>query len=463
VNEPRGQSSLRSCRAFLAWTAGLCLLAALASCITAETRLSTETTPTAFAALAQDIAGFRGLALKRDIALTRAAGATEQINSYNPFQLQHVERAYKSIGLLLNNVDLGKALNEFRQLAQLATYDATTGRVALAPDAVKLGAPFAMTDAILAREAPLGFAVIAALQEQNFHWQTKTDTVFLEDRRLAFRALATGDAALTLVARANRKSDKNFSPSDLAAAGNFSAEFEKAAARLPDFLRQQLSLPYREGSQFALWALKAKGWPGVDALYANPPLSTAEILHPEKYYLKREAPLQFFPAALLHSMKDGPAVEQSLGEYLIRGLLATANPFKQASDSAARWRGDQLFAFADGEDFLTVWFSAWDTPADAAAFQAAFRTVLEKRPHIRFDAKAALSASTLSGTTRDNRGVWLQANGATVMFSSGMRRDRLSSFADTAWQDLEIEADATALRFDSASHRHLNQLSLSSK
>jgi hypothetical protein len=464
VNEPNRQDFLPSSSVFSAWTAGLCLLAALASCITAETRLSTETTPTAFAALAQDIAGFRGLPLQRDIVLARAAGATGQMNSQNPFQLQHVERAYKSIGLLPGNVDLGKTLNEFRQLAQLATYDAATGRVALAPEAVKLGAPFAMTDAILAREAPLGFAVIAALQEQNFNWQTKTESIYLEDRRLAFRALATGDAALTLVARANRKNEQTLSASDLGAAGKFSAELEKAAARLPDFLRQQIALPYREGSQFALWALKAKGWPGVDALYANPPLSTAEILHPEKYFLRREAPLQFFPAALLRAMKNSPAVEQSLGEYLIRGLLVTANPFKQASDSAAQWRGDQLFVFADGDNLITVWFSAWQSAADAATFQAAFRAVLEKQPRIRFADKTELPTSALSGRTRDNRGVWLQSNGPVVVFISGVASERLTSFADTAWQDLEIEADATALRFDSA-RRHIrrHQLSLSSK
>jgi hypothetical protein len=464
VNEPNRQDFLPSYSVFSSWTAGLCLLAALASCITAETRLSTETTPTAFAALAQDITGFRGLPLQRDITLVHAAGAAGQTNSQSPFQLQHVERAYQSIGLLLGDDDLGKALNEFRQLDQLATYDAATGRVALAPDAVKLGAPFALTDAILAREAPLGFAVIAALQEQNFNWQTKTEGVYLEDRRLAFRALATGDAALTLVARANRKNEQNFSASDLAAAGKVSAELEKAAARLPDFLGQQIAFPYREGSQFALWALKAKGWPGVDALYANPPLSTAEVLHPEKYYLKRQAPMQFFPAALLRSMKDSPSVEQSLGEFLIRGLLASANPLKQASDNAAQWRGDQLFAFAAGDNLITVWFSAWDSPADAAAFQAAFRAVLEKRPRVRFDDKTGPSISALSGRSRDNRGVWLQSNGATTMFISGVRSDRLRSFADLAWQDLEIEADTTALRFDSA-RRHIrqHQLSLSSK
>jgi hypothetical protein len=42
--------------------------------------------------------------------------------------------------------------------------------------------------------------------------------------------------------------------------------------------------------------------------------------------------------------------------------------------------------------------------------------------------------------------------------------ERLSSFADTAWQDLEIEADEKALRFDSARRQKLrHQLSLNSK
>ena len=464
MNEPSRHDLLPPSKVFLTWTAGLCLLAALASCIATETRLPTEASPTAFAALAQDIASFRGLALRRDITLGRSAGAAEQVNSDNPFELQQVERAYKSIGLLLGNIDFGKALNDYRQLAQLATYDASSGRVAITPNAAKLGAPFEVTDVILAREAPLGFAAIAALQEQHFNWQTKTDAIFLADRRLAFRALATGDAALTLVARANRKSAENFAASDLAAAGRFSDEIEKAAARLPPFLRQQLTLPYREGSQFALWALKAKGWPGVDALYANPPLSTAEILHPEKYYLKRQAPRQFFPAALLRAMKDGPAVEQSLGEYLIRGLLASATPLMRASETAAHWRGDQLFAFAEGDNLITVWFSAWDSPADAATFQAAFRAVLEKLPRTRFNDKTELPTSALSGRTRDNRGAALQSNGATVMFISGVPADRLSGLAETAWQDLEIEADGTTLRFDSARRQiGRDQLSFSSK
>ena len=464
MNDPSRQVFLPSSRTLLTWTIVPCLLAALTSCIATEPRQSNQASPTAFAALAQDIASFRGLPLKRDIVLGRSASAGDPIATQEPIALNQVERAYKSIGLLANNVDYAKALSDFRRLAQLTPYDNASGRIAIAAEAEKLGAPFDMSDAILAREAPLGFAVMAALQEQSFNWQSRSEAIYLEDRRSAFRAIATGDTALTLLARGNRKTAQTFSPNDLSAAGKFSAELEQSAKNLPDFLRQQLIFPYREGSQFTLWALRSKGWPGVDALYADPPLSTAEILHPEKYFIKRQAPRQIFPAALLRAMKDGPAVEQTLGELLIRTLLANANPLKQASDNAARWRADQLFAFAEGENLITVWFSEWESPADAGAFQTGYRAVLEKLPCIRFDDRKGPTTSVMSGRTRDNRGVWLQVKGSVVVFISGVALEGLSSFAETAWQDLEIEADDSALRFDSAGRQRFgDQLSLNSK
>jgi len=451
-------------RAVLCGTGVLLVLAVLASCITSEPRPLFRPAPAEFAALVQEIAKFRGLPLKREIALAAGFATNPTRNeSAGPFELKQVEHAYKSIALLPNDADLAKALSEFRRLDQLFVYDGVNGTVALGPAAAKLGVPFEMTDPTLAREAPLGFAIATALQEQSFHWQEKTASIFLEDHHLALRALATGDAVVTLIARAVNKID--LTADDLARAGRFASELEKAAARLPDFLRQKVIFPYREGSQFVLWALKAKGWPGVDALYANPPPSTAAVLHPEKYFIQSQRPLRFFPGALLRRAQEGLVVEQSLGEQLIRGLLASEIEPKLASDTAAAWRGDQLFAFQNGTHITTVWYSAWTSPNQAAAFQRAYKNVLERRQRIRFGAPSEPSMhSSLSGRTRDNRGVWLQAQGPVVLFLSGVPTDRLRERADEAWRDLEIEADATALRFDSARRQiRRNQLSFSSK
>ena len=451
MDEPRSKYSpyLRLNR-FTARPLTPLLMLAIAGCLSSEPRTTPSATPTEFAALAQEIAKFRQLPLKREITLTNFNPIESADDDYAPFQTRHVESAYSAIGLLPNGVDLGKALVEYRRLERLTAYNELTAAVALAPDASVLGAPFRITDPVSAREAPLGFAIIMALHEQNFQWQGKTSALNLEDRRLAFRALATGDAALTVIARSARKNIDALSGVDLQNAGAFALELEKSAARLPDYLRHRLLFPYREGSQFALWALKAKGWQGVNALYANPPLSTAQILHPEKYFAQLEAPSGFFPAGLMRAMKDRPLVEQTIGEYLLRAMIATEFPAKLAGVIASSWRGDQLYAFQDGESLVTVWFSAWNSEQDAAAFQRGYRAVLENRQRIRFAASAEKTAPSLSAVLRNGDGVTLQVKGPVVMLLSGVAAHRLSTVAEAAWRDLEVEPESTALRFDSA-------------
>jgi hypothetical protein len=269
---------------------------------------------------------------------------------------------------------------------------------------------------------------------------------------LALRALAVGDAILTITARANRSTDRKLTAADLAAGQGFARELEKTAARLPEFLRQKLIFPFREGIQFAYWAHDARGWPGVNALYADPPVSTAQIRHPEKYFIHRELPKRFFPAALLASMKDGTVVEQSFGEELIRALLATTHSGKTASETATPWRGDQLFAFQEGEDLTTAWYSSWASAAEATAFQKVYRIVLEKRQRVRFDS-ASGNSDRQDGQSRDGRAVTLQGHGPVVLYLTGVPAHRLNEFADRAWQDLEIDSDLTAASFDLAKHR----------
>jgi hypothetical protein len=423
---------------------------ALTSCFTAKPQLPPQPTPTAFAALSQELAKFRGLQIRRDIILTRDTPNVSEIDSYGPFKLQQVERVYRSLGLLPNNVDLGKAVAEYRKLAQLAVYDAAQGTVAIAPEANRLSAAVAdSASSAYAREAPLGFAVVTALQEQNFQWQQKLTSVYFEDRSLAFRAVASGDAMLTNLARADRSSDRKFTATDLATGQRFARELEKSAARLPEFLRQKLTFPFREGIQFAYWAYDARGWPGVNALYADPPVSTAQIRHPEKYFIQRELPKRFFPAALLASMKNSTVVEQSLGEELIRVLLATTHSGKIASETATPWRGDQLFAFQEGEELTTAWYSSWASVAEATAFLKVYRIVLEKRQRVRFES-AGRNSDRQDGQSRDGRAVTLQINGPVVLYLTGVPAHRLNEFADKAWQDLEIDSDLTAASFDLA-------------
>ena len=448
------------------WVVALLFSLAIFSCLASQPQSRTTASAAEFAALAQQVVQLRGLGLKRDIALGGLSASNGPPQTYGPFEIDQVERAYKSIGLLPNESDLGKALDEFRRLEQLIIYDAASGSVILSPQAGLLGAPFARTDPIFAREAPLLFGIIAALQDQHFKWQEKLNRIFLDDQRLAYRALAVGDAALTLIARSARKNKGDLSIGDLANAGRFGADLEKAAAHLPEFLRQQIIFPFREGSQFAFWAFNAQGWPGVNGLYAKPPSSTAQVIHPEKYYLNRSAPLRFFPGALLLQLKENPTVEQSLGEYVVRSLLATESSVTQAASIATPWRGDQLFTFQDHGSLVTAWFSAWASDTAAVEFARAYRTVLEKRQRVRFDAMTGPTANSFAGSTRDGHSVSLQARGTVVLLLSGVQTSHLRQTTEEAWRDLEIEPDPTHIRFDLARQRNnkaVGQLSLATR
>jgi hypothetical protein len=97
---------------------------------------------------------------------------------------------------------------------------------------------------------------------------------------LAIRAVAAGDALLTLIARSHGKERVQLSPGDIDRVKRIAAEIDKRGASLPDFLRHKLSFPYREGISFAYWASATKGWEGVNALYAVP------LRPPRKFFIR---------------------------------------------------------------------------------------------------------------------------------------------------------------------------------
>lgn len=421
-----------------------------------------------FSELAKSVAALRRLPLKRDIAIESLSTSKNEIepkgprvDDYQGLPALQVERAYKSIGLLPNDTDLAKALADYRRLEDLIRYDTAKGTVALTRDAAKLGAPFEKANPRTAREAPAVIGIVKALQQQHFNWSATANSIFLEDRLLAFRALATTDAILTVIARAEGKDSIKLSASDIDIAHRLAAAIDKLSAPLPDFLRRKLSFPYREGISFVYWAFAAKGWEGVNALYANPPLTTAQVLHPEIYFVRRVEPLVFFPAGLIRGAGESSVIEQSFGEYLIRALLESQHSSKYAADTAAPWRGDQLFHFQAGGDPVTAWFSAWESEKRAREFHRAYQAVVERRQRLRFTPASDNDDDALIADTRDRGAYLLQVKGPVVLLLNVISAGRLQKLAEETWKDLEIEPESKVIPFESA--KPANQLSLRSR
>ena len=93
-------------------------------------------------------------------------------------------------------------------------------------------------------------------------------------------------------------------------------------ARRPAILRDTLTFPYTTGLAYISNIQSKGGWDAVNALFTNMPVSTEQILHPEK---ATEAPIAVtLPADLATSLGKGWTVplQDTFGELQTRDLAA---------------------------------------------------------------------------------------------------------------------------------------------
>ena len=140
----------------------------------------------------------------------------------------------------------------------------------------------------------------------------------------------------------------------------------------PKILRESLIFPYHKGTVFVLHLTNQGGWGAVNTAFGQPPLSTEQILHPEKYL----GPEPDWPTAvelpkLAEQLGDSWSAlgGNVLGEMQIQILLENIPGAQQA---AAGWDGDRYEVFEHEDGRLAVgWYSTWDSDEDAREFAIA--------------------------------------------------------------------------------------------
>ncbi len=157
-----------------------------------------------------------------------------------------------------------------------------------------------------------------------------------------------------------------------------------ALAAMPPALLREATFPYEDGKEFVEKVRQARGLPGVDALFKDPPASTEQVLHPEKFLgAKRDEPVGVpLPPGKLEA-RLGPGWKSlnadTRGELGIQAALRCFLPEAEADQAAAGWGGDRFVLLSREADRLLVWRTAWDSEADAGEFEQALRQSLEKR------------------------------------------------------------------------------------
>ncbi len=211
-----------------------------------------------------------------------------------------------------------------------------------------------------------------ALQDQHFDLSRIIRTcdrrgVCDSDRALAARAVVEGDATLLGYTYAQRRFSRAELESLFAQAGG------GGTARPSSFLNTLSAFPYTAGLDFVVAAARrGDNYAAVDRLFRDLPVSTEQILHPEKYLIRpRDLPKTVQAPNLLPVLGPGWRLTDNttLGELGMRAWFAqlgAAEPDKVA----AGWGGDRFLFFQSGEAAALVIATRWDSEVDATEFVA---------------------------------------------------------------------------------------------
>jgi hypothetical protein len=212
-----------------------------------------------------------------------------------------------------------------------------------------------------------------------------------DDLATASKSLVEGDATLAMMAwmmGKGRPVKSLFSRSTAAMLDHLgdlaSVPGADAVSHAPEYIQQELIFPYVAGLKFCIALDSADqdnpGFAATDRALHNPPLSTEQIIHPEKYFGEHpDYPIAVTLPDLGPTLGMTRLMTNTMGELGTRVILGGRLPKADAAADAEGWGGDRYALYgAKGSRDALVWLSTWDTDADADRFEAALKTWLGK-------------------------------------------------------------------------------------
>jgi hypothetical protein len=263
-----------------------------------------------------------------------------------------------------------------------------------------------------AQDITLYHELVHALQDQHFDLDGAFDyRPDASDVQGALHALAEGDATNAMmdvfrVANAQTGNPASAAPvtQSLLRLSTILMEATPELRKVPGIVARSVMAPYADGLAFVT-ALRARGggFAEVDRAFREPPRSTEQILHPEKY-LAHEAVIEV-PVPSAAPGVTLPGFHDVVGEQGLRLLFEEWAPETVADRAAGDWGGDRFAVYTLGADRIVQWHLVFDNEAAAERAELLFvRGALRPEltpdtdPHLRpfiteGDAKLALKAA----------------------------------------------------------------------
>jgi hypothetical protein len=368
--------------ALLVWACGSSTPSATPS---ASPTASPATSPTASPTASQDVAdvyatingqvrAIRGLDERKPIVPNIVSSAelaavlrASLERDYPPEKIAVDEALYKGLGLLPEDAKLADVFLELLETGVAGLYDpANEGLYVLS----KEGEVGPIEKFYYSHEYD------HALQDQHFDLEKfQKDVEGHGDRALARQALVEGDAYLTMTLWLQA----HMTPAEVGeifAQAN-DPEVQAALDRIPPIVQAQILFAATQGTFWAIAEQGKGGWAAIDEAFSNPPVSTEQIMHPDKW-TAREGPIEVdLPDDLAKKMGTGwkVALEDTWGEHQL-GIWLGGAPQAAAAEG---WGGDRITLLQGPAGAWSIaWRTAWDSESDAAEFETAAETAVAK-------------------------------------------------------------------------------------
>jgi len=337
----------------------------------------------------EDVSALRGLPPKRPIGFrlvgedrVRKDFTADLSRDADTGQMARRKRYWATVGLVPWELDL---LAHYRELyGQLAAgyYEDEAGGVRVVLRNMLRSEVTEIAGLVTGRDKSYGetlaHEVVHALQDQHFDL-ARMQSGDGSDERNARRALVEGDAFLAAF-----QYDRPLVFRDVRTMTRLVARvFRGMRGESPTFVESNFLFPYVHGTRFVASVFEHGGWPAVNAAYADPPRTTAEVLHPDRYLARQPAPAPHDLSAVRTALAPTwtASVEEPIGELAVRYLLSVEGDAKEAAEVAAAWRGDRALVLerSGGMDTSLVWASRWKDAETAARFAAGYEALAQER------------------------------------------------------------------------------------
>jgi len=257
------------------------------------------------------------------------------------------ENIYKALFLISQDVNLTDVQLEWTGMFSAAKWK---GKIYVVEENFDVTDEFKVTSTFVHE--------LTHIMQENYSLPTRTTF----DGSKALTSLKEGDA--TLMADAF-KNDGVVPPS---------AEVRMpSTSSLPESIDRFNRFVYRYGVEFVKALYEQGDWDAVDDSYMNPPSTTEQIMHPDKYFAQ-EGTLTVEAA----SVTDDWNLKKTdrFGEYFIFVMLDNWISETDAKNASEGWGGDIINYYEKDDDFLFTWNIAWDSRDDAFEFYLAFQEMM---------------------------------------------------------------------------------------